>query len=416
MYSEVYDVALRWWKLPSGCLLPLGNGRVYRLLFAGRPGGNAGPDIRDAVLQDVSSDEAVPRRGGQELTGDVEFHIRTSDWVRHQHHLDPRYNQVILHVVLVYDDPLPTRLQNGGSVPVCSLRDLDMATFSTTGPALEKPVWPCQPVMTALDAEGQWRLFKHAGLLRFEQKAHAFVEQLRAMGACGFASQKRKDDPAGIEIADGYDTCLIPALAEGLGYGRDRALFRALGDRLVRKEQAAPPGREMGLTTGLKEIETGHTNALPEPFSRYPAPLDAVRLGALARLVEVWSMTGLWFALRDMMLTAGGLAGLRTLFCTHGLSLARTDILLVNVVFPFALAVALLEGDAELAERAYALYGAHPGLPSNCVTRTMCSQLGLSASPSGSCQQQGLHYIYQQSCRMKHCACCIVGRRSQLLL
>src|SRR5579875_1447318 len=94
MYSEVYDVALRWWKLPSGCLLPLGNGRVYRLLFAGRPGGNAGPDIRDAVLQDVSSDEAVPRRGGQELTGDVEFHIRTSDWVRHQHHLDPRYNQV----------------------------------------------------------------------------------------------------------------------------------------------------------------------------------------------------------------------------------------------------------------------------------------------------------------------------------
>ncbi len=412
MYSEVYDVALRWWKLPSGCLLPLGNGRVYRLLFAGRPGGNAGPDIRDAVLQDVSSDEAVPRRGGQELTGDVEFHIRTSDWVRHQHHLDPRYNQVILHVVLVYDDPLPTRLQNGGSVPVCSLRDLDMAAFSTTGPALEKPVWPCQPVMAALDAEEQWRLFKHAGLLRFEQKAHAFVEQLRAMGACGSAGQKKKDDPAGIEIADGYNTCLIPALTEGLGYGRDRALFRALGDRLVGKEQAAPPGREMG----LKEIETEHTNALPEPLRRYPAPLDTIRLGALARLVEVWSMTGLWFALRDMMLTAGGFAGLRTLFCTHGLSLARTDILLVNVVFPFALAVALLEGDAELAERAYALYGAHPGLPSNCVTRTMCSQLGLSASPSGSCQQQGLHYIYQQSCRMKHCACCIVGRRSQLLL
>ena len=393
MYSEVYDVALRWWRLPTGCLLPLGDGRVYRLLFAGRPGGNAGPDIRDAVLQDVSSDEAFSRREDWK-TGDVEFHIRTSDWIRHQHHLDPRYNQVILHVVLVYDDPLPTRLQNGGSVPVCSLRDLGVDASGTTGLALEEPVWPCQHVMAALDAEGRWRLFKHAGLLRFEQKAHAFVEQLRATGTCGSAHR--------------YDTCLIPALAEGLGYGRDRALFRALGDRLVRREQAATVGIE------LKRLD--HMEALPEPLMRCPAPLDTVRLGALVRLVETWSMTGLWFALRDIVLAVekDSLSCLRALFCTHGLGLARTDILLVNVVFPFALAVALLEGDAGLAERAYALYGAHPGLPSNCVTRTMCSQLGLSASPSGSCQQQGLHYIYQQSCRMKHCTGCIVGRRNRL--
>ena len=421
MYSEVYDVALRWWRLPIGCLLPLGDGRVYRLLFAGRPGGNAGPDIRDAVLQDVSSNEAFSRREDWRLTGDVEFHIRTSDWVRHQHHLDPRYNHVILHVVLVYDDPLPTRLQNGGFVPVCSLRDLGVDASGASGPALGEPVWPCQQVMAALDMEGRRRLFKHAGLLRFEQKAHAFVEQLRATGAGDSAYR--------------YDAYLIPALAEGLGYGRDRALFRALGDRLVKRERA--------ITVGIKWQRLDHTEALPEPLMRYPAPLDSVRLGALVRLVEAWSMAGLWFALRDIMLAVeegsirgkiptrevstperasicrdlpcGGLAGLRALFCTHGLSLARTDILLVNVVFPFALAIALLEGDAGLAERAYVLYSAHPGLPSNCVTRTMCSQLGLSASPSGSCQQQGLHYIYQQSCRMKHCAGCIVGRRNRLL-
>ncbi|HEY7416716.1 MAG TPA: DUF2851 family protein, partial [Ktedonobacteraceae bacterium] len=349
MYSEVYDVALRWWKLPSGCLLPLGNGHVYRLLFAGRPGGNAGPDIRDAVLQDVSSDETFAREGDW-MVGDVEFHIRTSDWIRHQHQLDPRYNQVILHVVLLYDDPLPTRLQNGCSVPVCSLQDLGGDATDAVGSMLEKPAWPCRHVLAALGAEEQWRLFKHAGLLRFEQKAHAFVEQLRAteMGDSDY----------------GYDACLIPALAEGLGYGRDRALFRALGDHLVRRGLTAPGGIEI------------------------PSHLDIVRLGALVRIVEAWNMVGLWFALRDILLAVekekktslvgvstccdilkcrdlpcGGLAGLRSLFCTRGLSLARTDILLVNVVFPFALAVALLEGDNMLAERAYVLYGAHPGLP-----------------------------------------------------
>lgn len=373
-YSEAYDVALRWRKLHPGCLLPLGDGRTYQLLFAGRAGGGAGPDIRDAVLQDVTlhKDELARSR----LTGDVEFHLRTSDWIRHCHHLDPRYNQVILHVVLVCDDPAPTRLQNGNCIPVCSLNDL-ASSFETTRPALEAS-WPCQHVMTELDEEERQRLFKYAGLLRFEQKAHAFVEQLRLTEPCA--------------LYDAYDVCLIPALAEGLGYGRDRTFFQSLGRYLL-----------------------DHTHPLPEPLSQHPAPLDTVRLRALSRLIAEQCTSGVWTTLRHLLLAVESdcLSQLRTLFCMTGLSLARADILIINVVFPFALAVALLEGNAGLAEHVYELYSAHPGLPSNCVTRTMCAQLGLAAHPAGSCQQQGLHYIYQQACRVKNCEYCIVGRRGQ---
>jgi hypothetical protein len=94
-----------------------------------------------------------------------------------------------------------------------------------------------------------------------------------------------------------------------------------------------------------------------------------------------------------------------------GLSLARTDILICNVVLPFAAAVALLEHDTLLYERAQAIYMQHPGLVSNRITRMMSAQLRLPEEPRGSCQQQGLHYIYQQTCREKRCEVCLIGKR-----
>jgi hypothetical protein len=100
---------------------------------------------------------------------------------------------------------------------------------------------------------------------------------------------------------------------------------------------------------------------------------------------------------------------LRAVF--YGLGTARADILICNVVLPFAMAVALIEQDSSLAEQAQALYTEHPGLSSNRITRAMCEQLQLTKEPKGACEQQGLHYIYQQTCREKRCELCMVGER-----
>jgi hypothetical protein len=54
----------------------------------------AGPDFQRAV---------IAFDGGPRQRGDVEIHRYASGWTAHRHHLNPRYNRVILHVCLWHD-------------------------------------------------------------------------------------------------------------------------------------------------------------------------------------------------------------------------------------------------------------------------------------------------------------------------
>ncbi len=150
-----------------------------------------------------------------------------------------------------------------------------------------------------------------------------------------------------------------------------------------------------------------------------PLHFDSGRLQSLRLLLERWHNPDLWQALRAILcLDDAGyqtLSALRAVFKDVGLSLARADILIVNVILPFAAAVALLERDALLNERALLLYKLHPGLSSNWITRMMSAQLQLPSEPRGSCRQQGLHYIYRETCREKCCNLCILGREPNIL-
>jgi hypothetical protein len=364
-----HELARRWYALPTGVHLPLSDGETCQLLFTGRPGSSAGPDIHDAIV-------LFSRQETQSL-GDVELHIRANDWFVHQHHSDARYNNVMLHVVLTCDNTSPITRQDGMHIPMCSLYDLPPPSSS---PRVVSS-WPCHEVMPYLGDEERAYLLRQAGLLRFEQKAHNFVESLHQSKAhSNFSS---------------YDVCLLSALAEGLGYGRDRAFFRATGQYLL------------GLTTSV-----------PEPLGRSadPSPLDAKRLSILHRLIEQWRQTSAWETLREAMFQTTStpspdapIQALRTIF--SGLGTARADILICNIALPFALAVALIEDDSRLAAQAQLLYTQHPGLSSNRITRAMCQQLQLATAPRGACQQQGLHYIYQQTCQEKRCDLCVVGKR-----
>ena len=76
----------------------------------GEPNHDSGPDFLNAKI----------KIGDTLWAGNVEMHLKASDWMSHQHQKDSAYDNVILHVVLDEDQPIVRK--NGEKIPCLELR------------------------------------------------------------------------------------------------------------------------------------------------------------------------------------------------------------------------------------------------------------------------------------------------------
>lgn len=78
---------------------------------------SAGPDFQHACIE----------IDGVSLHGSIEIHVKSSDWFKHKHQLDERYNNVILHVVYENDCEINV---NGLLLPCLELKNrIDISHF-----------------------------------------------------------------------------------------------------------------------------------------------------------------------------------------------------------------------------------------------------------------------------------------------
>lgn len=88
-------------KLLQGGEFMSTDGHTLRIVRQGELNNDAGPDFFNARV-------AID---GVEWVGNIEVHVRTSDWNAHHHSQDKAYNNIVLHVVYEHDTDI--LLQNG---------------------------------------------------------------------------------------------------------------------------------------------------------------------------------------------------------------------------------------------------------------------------------------------------------------
>lgn len=357
------------------------DGASLRVIYRGRRGHGAGPDFRDAII-------AAPYGL---LEGDVELHLRSSDFRRHGHHRDPAYDGVALHLVMQNDDGAVTVLGNGRRVPVVALGGWLQARSGRTLSWLPQPArWqePCRDSLDRLGAPEVGRTLDRLGDMRFRVLT-ADCSRLPAAGEDANEAAWR-------------------GVLEALGYGGQRERFRRLAAALpwaelsARLAGAKTPERRRIAFRLLAEADAGA--AAPLKGSQRPANRFHRRLEGAAALAARFSASGFVEPLLASLRLENSAAVrelLRLLTVSRLIGRSRAIEIAANVLLPL---VAAVDGSRHerRAEQLYALLS----LPARYGAVRHLHEAVASDVPINARRQQGMLYLLKQYCTQGGCGRC----------
>lgn len=414
------------WQQATRTKLTSTQDEQFNVIYPGRLNGDSGPDFRDAVIVSKS----------RSMKGDVEVHVRSSDWYRHRHHADGEYNNVILHVVMWHDCESPIVLRSGREVPVlCLARALQYQAY------LFPHRLPCFPMANHLHTHTLSKILDTAGEQRFRQRADRFRAELERepadqvlfrgiMRALGYAKNTKPFE----ELACRMPLSRIQA-TEGLA-AKQALLLGTAGLLPSQRRQIEPTkGREVQELEQIWHSTDSDIQTMKESDWNlshiYPNNSPVRRIIAQSYLLERYDrgrlLAGILHMVRDAAPPNGrrslqnslivnsddywrdhfdfGIRSRTTIAALLGQSKAAE--IAVNVILPFALAWGQLTDEPGLSDRAMSLYHSYPSLAENHLTRHMRKQLVLERySDSTACRQQGLIHIFTNYCREGRCREC----------
>lgn len=161
LYTE--DLLYFLWKfrLFKQQQLLITTGETLEIISPGIHNKHAGPDFEEAKV----------RIGETIWVGNVEMHLRSSDWNQHGHTADKAYNNVVLHVVLENDEPV---FRNDGTqLPVLELRGrIPKNIESNYRDLMENLNWiPCEKKLGSIDGFHVQSWLSRVLIERLEEKS-----------------------------------------------------------------------------------------------------------------------------------------------------------------------------------------------------------------------------------------------------
>jgi hypothetical protein len=390
------------------------------ILSVGLLNNHDGPDFKGGKI----------KLGSLTLVGDIELHIKSSDWLAHKHQHDAKYNKVIAHVVYVADKPILDSF--GNAIPCLELKEAIDANLLDKYAQLTNNLYQiaCGPQVKQVRE-----------LVWVQQWERALTERLiiKANRVQSLLAQTNND----------WSEVFYISLARAFGGKANNEAMEALASRIPLKNLARQKENLVeiealffGVAGMLNNTETNDYTTLLKQNYKYlqikyqlqemdstrwkflkmrPANFPTVRIAQLAALVH--KSNQLFSQLLEVAHDADKIKALfvvnaSTYWDTHYSFKPAThkpmpkstgdtflNGLLINTVAPILYAYGVHIDNQEFCKHAMQLLLSLPAEENN-ITK-IYTQLGVNCDSAGT--SQAMIQQYEQYCTLKKCLNCSVG-------
>jgi hypothetical protein len=379
---------------------------------------DSGPDFEGAQV----------RLGETLWAGNVEIHVRSSDWIRHRHQHDEAYDNIILHVV--FEDDLPVKRRNGERMPTLVLKEVfPPDAYETYNYFLNNHLWiPCAMRLHEVRDVVISDWLTVLSVSRLERKSKVLEDLLQFTG-------------------NDWNQAFFQALASTLGFRINKQPFELLArhtpiqclekhrDQLFQVE--ALLFGQAGLLEGRyrgeypknlkKEYQHLKNKFSLKPISGHlwkfmrlrPNNFPTIRLAQLAMLIHLRSN------LFSLIIEDAAYEKMIDFFTVSvsdywkehyyfdresknigkSISPSTVELIMINNVIPFLFVYGKLKGQMRYQDQAFALLDSIPA-ESNSIVRNFM-EFGLK--PSSASQSQALLELKANYCDQKMCLECRIG-------
>ena len=381
---------------------------------------NAGPDFSGGQV----------RVDGMQWAGNIEMHVKASQWYDHRHQHDPAYDNVVLHVV--YEEDRPVYRNNGERIPCLELQGrVPAGLLKRYWRLIHNENWiACQNSLQRIDHATRRNWLDKLITDRLQKRSAQFTERMET-------------------TTRDWEEAFYQLLARALG-GRVNAeamdtLARSVPLRVLLKHKHS--------LLQLEALLFGQSALLPEPdkeeepyvtllrreyellrvkHSLRPLPVTAWRYLRLrpnnfptVRIAQLAAMLHRTGQLFGKSLAAADVRELRNMYevklsnywRTHyrfGKAVAASErrlgdatikSILINTVAPAMIAYGVLRGDERYRDRAFSLLRSLP--PESNVILRRWKKLGWEAETAA--DSQALLELKKNYCEPVRCTDCAVG-------
>ncbi len=371
------------------------DGQPVEILSVGEHNRDAGPDYSHAHV----------KIGNREWVGNIEIHVCSSDWIKHRHHLDKAYDNVILHVVRTAEKPIYN--SRGDLIPQCELQ------YPSDKDYLSALFQSAQQMDSAVARIGCAEQLVHdPGLLTEGWRKTLLRKRLEC---------KRSSITRLLEITKGsWEHALYISLARNFGFHTNSLPFEQLAINTPLSYLQKHRNNLFQLTALLM----GQAGLIQEPELQKEYDFLRAKFGLTPMDGSVWKHARMrpqnspelrihQFAqlmyqsenLLSNILDTNDLKDLRALFAVENMGSSSIDILLINTVIPYKYAYALHRNHSAQAEAAMMLMEKIPA-ENNTIIRQWRV---LGQEIHNAADTQALLHLYQNYCQHHECINCEVG-------